>query len=70
MRRLRTDVWPTQRPLMGVFVLHNLEEVLLRTTRDRDLLAGRQVVAATFVGNAVAVPLIALALTVARRILR
>ena len=168
MRRLRTDVWPTQPQLMGVFVLHNLEEVLsirytpfntdildalgvgaswyrqdrmalatglltalshglsrkldnptstrqaflgatvagalagnalghlgralaqrrynggvvtafvmlpaavqiLRRTKDRDLLTGRQVVAATATGNALAIPLIVVALTAARRILK
>lgn len=43
---------------------------VLRTVKARDELTGRQVVAATVAGNALAVPLIVLALTVARKILR
>jgi hypothetical protein len=43
---------------------------ILRTARDRDLLTGRQVVVAAAGGNALAVPVIVLALTLARRILK
>jgi Protein of unknown function with HXXEE motif len=43
---------------------------VLRTVKTRKFLTGRQVVAATATGNALAVPMIVLALTAARRILK
>lgn len=43
---------------------------MLRTVRERDLLTGRQVAAAAATGNVLAVPMIVLALTAARRILK
>jgi predicted RNA methylase len=52
------------------FVMLPAAVQILRTARDRDLLTGRQVVAAAAGGNALAVPMIVLALTLARKILK
>jgi Protein of unknown function with HXXEE motif len=52
------------------FVMLPAAVQILRTVKDRDLLTGRQVAAATVTGNAVAVPLIYLALSAARKILK
>jgi Protein of unknown function with HXXEE motif len=52
------------------FVMLPAAVQILRTAKDRDLLTGRQVVAAAAGGNALAVPMIVLALTFARKILK
>jgi hypothetical protein len=44
--------------------------LVLRSVKDRDLLTGRQVLTAAVAGNALAVPVIVLALTAARKLLK
>ena len=56
--------------LVTSFVMLPAAVQVLRAVKARDGLTGRQVVAATATGNAMAVPIIVLALTAARKILR
>jgi hypothetical protein len=56
--------------LPTAFVMLPFAVQVLRNMSTRDLLTGRQVIAAAATGNVVAVPMIFLALAAARRVLR